>query len=340
MPRRSPHPDPVPSGTAPPLFSILIPTYNRAELVPRALDSVAVQCWRDFEIVVVDDGSTDDTVATVRRWSGRRAQALRLLRQPHGGVHVAYNTGVAAARGALIVVLGSDDQLLPDALRRLARCWNGIPAAQRHAYCGVVGHGLHWHNGARVGDAYPRSPFDSNYLDLTLSRRVRGDKPGAYRRDLLLQHPFPTHAGEPFMRESYVLKRLALDYRTRYVDQAFQYFDYQHDGLSAQVRRLRLSSPCGMSRYFLEDANRYTRGYGAARRHEAHVRYVRYALNAGTGLRQQYRQIRHKGWWLAALPFGAVKSLRDVWSRGRFARAEAVPAPARATATMAYAERC
>ncbi|MFC4250650.1 glycosyltransferase family 2 protein [Sinimarinibacterium flocculans] len=309
----------------PPLFTVLIPTYNRARLLLRALDSVAAQGWRDFEILLVDDGSTDGSLAAALRWSRRRDQPLRWLRQAHAGVHAAYNSGVAAALGELVVVLGSDDLLLPDSLTRLARAWHAIPSSRRAMYCGIAGHGVHWRSGRLVGDRYPAAIWDADHLELKLGRRIGGDKPGAYRRDLLLQHPFPVFAGEPFMRESFVLKRLALDYRTRYLDEVFQLFDYQQDGLSARVRDLRRRSPRGLRLYFREDANRYTVAYGMAARYGAHVRYVRHALASGAGLRALWREMRHKGWLLAGLVPGTLKWLRDCWVLAAQRRADQRP---------------
>jgi glycosyltransferase involved in cell wall biosynthesis len=293
------------------LFTVLIPTYNRRQLLIRALNSVIAQDFRDFEIVVVDDGSIDGTLHCVRVWSGQTGQTVNAVWQPNSGVHVAYNRGTRLAKGDLVVVLGSDDQLLPDALSRIASHWNAIAPADRERYCGIVGHGLHWHDRSLVGHRYPRACWDADYVQMKLLARVAGDKPGAYRRDLLLRHPFPVFGGERFMRESFVLKQFGLTHRTRYVDEAFQYFEYQRDGLSARVRTLRLSSPRGMCLYFREDANRHTRSLGSRLRYEAHVQYVRHALHCGHGLREQWRQIRSGLWWLTALPLGLVKWLRD-----------------------------
>jgi glycosyltransferase involved in cell wall biosynthesis len=281
-------------GTAP-RFTVLIPTYNRARLLLRALDSVAAQCWRDFEIVIVDDGSTDGSAEAAQDWSARTGQPIRLQRQANAGVHTAYNRGVAAARGELIAVLGSDDVLLPDALQRMARAWDAIDPEQRSDYCGIVGLGVHWHSGELVGDRFPADVWDANHLERTLRHHLAGDKPGAYRRDLLLQRPFPVFADEPYMRDSFVLKALAHRYRTRYVNEVFQRFDYQRDGLSARVREMRLRSPRSLGLYFREDANRHTVAYGAAARYGAHVRYVRYALGSGAGLPTLWREMQHRG---------------------------------------------
>ena len=97
-----------------PLVSVIIPTYNRVEMVRQALASVEAQTFRDFEIVVVDDGGTDDTFEALAA-----DRELRVLRHPHRrGVAAARNTGVTAARGEWLAFLDSDDLWLPDKLAR------------------------------------------------------------------------------------------------------------------------------------------------------------------------------------------------------------------------------
>ena len=105
-----------PSGTAwlpgtgqPGLVSIVIPTYNRAALIGGAIDSVLNQTYRNVEVIVVDDGSSDDTRAVVKRYDAR----VRYVYQPNAGVSAARNTGFANARGEFIGLLDSDDRFLP-----------------------------------------------------------------------------------------------------------------------------------------------------------------------------------------------------------------------------------
>ncbi len=92
--------------------SVVIPTYNRARLVGRAIDSVLAQSYQDIEILVVDDGSTDDTAAVVARYG----EPVRYLPQANAGVGAARNVGVRAARHELIAFLDSDDYWLPGKL--------------------------------------------------------------------------------------------------------------------------------------------------------------------------------------------------------------------------------
>jgi glycosyltransferase involved in cell wall biosynthesis len=95
-----------------PAVSVIIPTYNRAYCVGEAIESVLAQSLREREIIVVDDGSTDETFAVVQRYG----DAVRYLRQSNAGVSAARNTGIRQARGEYIAFLDSDDEWLPDKL--------------------------------------------------------------------------------------------------------------------------------------------------------------------------------------------------------------------------------
>ena len=106
--------------------SVVIPTHNRAHLVDRAIRSVQAQTTSDWELLVVDDGSTDTTPTTVSAHADPRLVLLRLAR--NGGVSVARNVGIRAARGTWVAFLDDDNEWLPGKLeRQLARAatWEG-----------------------------------------------------------------------------------------------------------------------------------------------------------------------------------------------------------------------
>lgn len=113
---RSPAPPPAPRPTMPELVSVVIPTFNRAATLPRAIDSVLAQDHRALELLVVDDASTDDTARVIAGYADPR---LRLIRQPvNQGVAAARNRGIAEARGRWLAFLDSDDEWLPGKLTR------------------------------------------------------------------------------------------------------------------------------------------------------------------------------------------------------------------------------
>jgi len=94
------------------LVSVVVPTYNCAPYLAESLESILAQTFRDFEIIVVDDGSTDHTWAVLGRYAG----VATIVRAPHGGLSAARNAGLAAAHGQWIAFHDADDVALPDRL--------------------------------------------------------------------------------------------------------------------------------------------------------------------------------------------------------------------------------
>jgi glycosyltransferase involved in cell wall biosynthesis len=111
-----------------PLVSVVIPTHNRAYCIAQSIDSVLAQTYPEVEVVVVDDGSTDDTPALMadRYGADRRVRYERL---PKGDANVARNHGLACARGAYIALLDSDDAFLPWKLELQIACLEAVPEA-------------------------------------------------------------------------------------------------------------------------------------------------------------------------------------------------------------------
>jgi glycosyltransferase involved in cell wall biosynthesis len=110
--------------TTPPV-SVIIPTYNRGWILHEALESVLAQDYPDFELIVVDDGSTDRTPAVLQRYGNR----LRVLAQKNRGVSAARNRGIAAAKANLIAFLDSDDLWLPGKLKAQVDFFQHHPGA-------------------------------------------------------------------------------------------------------------------------------------------------------------------------------------------------------------------
>lgn len=128
-------------GNTAPTVSVVIPTYNRAEAVRRAVDSVLAQTLDDLEVIVVDDASTDSVCDTVEGYDDPR---LRLFRhETNRGGSAARNTGIEHARGEYVAFLDSDDEWHPEKLERQVDCLRSRSAEWVAAYCGFerVRHG-------------------------------------------------------------------------------------------------------------------------------------------------------------------------------------------------------
>ena len=141
-------------------FSVVIPTFNRGDVLADALDSVLAQSAAPLEIIVVDDGSTDHTPSIVQRYSGR----IVCIRQSNAGPAAARNRGIEVARGQYVAFLDSDDAWAPWTLELFSRAVQdfGAPAV-------VVGHGADWqHCGQQCGEV--RLQGSANFLTASESR--------------------------------------------------------------------------------------------------------------------------------------------------------------------------
>ena len=136
-----------------PLLSVVIPTWNRARLVCEAVESALAQRPGEVEVIVVDDGSTDNTTAELERRFGAR---ICLLRQPHrGGIGAARNTGAREASGELVAFLDSDDLWLPGKLEAELRVFDRLPDTEA-----IVSDSLTFFE----GQPEPRTRFANNGL--------------------------------------------------------------------------------------------------------------------------------------------------------------------------------
>src|SRR5919112_6190031 len=108
-----------------PLVTVVIPCYNQAHFLGEAIESVLSQSYRNFEIIVVDDGSTDETSEVASRY-----EEVRLIRQENRGLSGARNTGIRDSQGEFLVFLDADDKLLPGALEAGLRCFEAHPECE------------------------------------------------------------------------------------------------------------------------------------------------------------------------------------------------------------------
>ncbi len=219
-------------------FTVFTPTYNRAGTLERLFDSICRQTFRNFEWLVVDDGSTDGTSTLFERFSAQADFPIRYLWQPNAGKHAAFNRGVREAKGALFLTIDSDDELTPDALEILHKAWLEIPESNRTQFTGVTARCVD-RDGRLVGEERFPSPFDSDSAEATLVLHMRGERIGFHRTDILRSHPFPPIPTR-FIPEGRVWLDIARRYRTRFIEAPARIF-HDHDAprLSALDRSQR-----------------------------------------------------------------------------------------------------
>ncbi len=167
------------------LVSVIVPTYNRAQLLPKAIDSILGQTYSKIELIIVDDGSTDGTEQILQNYGER----IRVLRQENAGPAIARNRGIRAAKGDIVAFLDSDDLWLPTKLQRQMEL---LESAGPDVVCCLCNCSVVYANGKRsntftIADMAPdlQEGIWSNPVEVLLNRFVLFNQSIAIRRDVL-----------------------------------------------------------------------------------------------------------------------------------------------------------
>ena len=298
------------------LFTVLTPSYNRAHTLGRVYESLSDQSFQDFEWVIVDDGSTDNTRELVSRWAETAIFPIHYVWQPNQHKKTAFNRGVKEAHGELIVALDSDDSLDTNALDSMARAWSEIVPGERSRYIAITGLCAR-PDGHIVGDMFPRDVMDATVLDMIFKFHVKGEKFGCMRTDVLRQFPFPEDVAG-FVPESLVWRAMArAGYLTRFVNQVFRVYHDSTDSLSMQGKA---SQQHALGLWLLAQDTVVNClpwfRYQPQEFFMAAARYTRFSLHLKRSRQPKPEGRTLKGWRARALiglmwPVGAMLYLRD-----------------------------
>lgn len=214
------------------MITILTPTYNRSYILPKLYESLKKQKSKEFEWIVIDDGSTDDTNKVVEKWENSELEfIIRYYYKNNGGKHTALNYGIPLAKYKYIYIIDSDDHITDDAVEKIHN-WISMVEFD-DTFAGVSGLKTYPNNRGIIGDF----PKKVNYIDATNLERKRkkllGDKSEIYRKDILLKYPFPEFENEKFISEASVWDKIASEgYKLRWFKDVICICEYLEDGLT------------------------------------------------------------------------------------------------------------
>lgn len=232
--------------------TVFTPAYNRGYIIEKLYRSLQRQSFTDFEWLIVDDGSKDDTEERIRLFqSEQNPFPIRYIKTENGGKHRAINRGVQEAKGELFFIVDSDDHITDDALQRIHDMESSIPKEDKAQFAGICGL-RGYDNSAVIG-----TTFDGTILDITTLERERygitGDKSEVYYTNILRRYPFPVFEGEKFLTECVVWDRIAADgLKLRFYNHISIICNYLQDGLTANLDKQIVGSPKGHALYLLQ----------------------------------------------------------------------------------------
>lgn len=225
------------------MITVFTATYNRAYSLPKLYKSLIEQTDKDFEWLIVDDGSTDDTEKLVKDYINDDSKLnIRYVKKENGGKHTAINVGVKEAKGDWFFMVDSDDWLSHDAISILKTRTASIE--NDHSFCGITALRVN-RNGNEIGDICKYDILDVDSFSYRYKLRIKGDRAECIRTSVMREFPFPVFGNEKFIPESIIWVPMAMKYKMRYTNDKIYICEYLNDGLTKSGNSIFLKSPVG-----------------------------------------------------------------------------------------------
>ena len=250
------------------MITVFTPTYNRGNLLNRLYQSLCRQNYKEFEWIIVDDGSLDDTSSIVNIIQDKHPYgdfSILYYKKENGGKHTAVNTGVQKAHGDLFFIVDSDDILPPNAFQTVAGVWE--QTKYDNSIGGICGFDGDINDGSLIGTGFPKEVhllnielsnhinigyIDATTRDVRFKLKVDGDMKEVFRTSVLREFPFPEIKGERFCPEVLVWNRIASKYKLRHINKIIYLVEYQQDGITSAITRSRMNSSIASTMTYAE----------------------------------------------------------------------------------------
>lgn len=212
------------------LITVFTPTYNRAYCLNKCYESLKRQTSKNFEWLVIDDGSTDNTRELVESWKKEGNIPISYIYKQNGGMHSGYNTAYDNIFTELAVCIDSDDYMTDDAVEQIEKFWEENKAPQ---YAGIVGLDI-TEDGKVVGKPLPNVKSIKVY-DYYNRYRGSGDKKMVYRPELMRGYRSPEFEGERLFPTCYKYFMVDLDYDMLVYNKPLCVVEYMPDGFTSNI---------------------------------------------------------------------------------------------------------
>lgn len=212
-------------------ITVFVPTYNRAHLLDALFNSFVEQDYKQFEVLIIDDGSSDNTKEVVEQWKQKELFDIRYVYQENGGKHAAYNRAIEEVATELFVEMDSDDYFLPTALSKIIKAWDGCDKE----VIGNIQFLCQYEDGELIGGKFVKEV--SNNYEIRRVDKVRGDKIMAYDAAKLKEFSFPKDIKGEFIIMSILHNRVSSKYKVLCVNEVIAVKDYLDGGITSSLKK-------------------------------------------------------------------------------------------------------
>lgn len=227
-------------------------------MIEKLYDSLCLQTCKDFEWIVVDDGSVDNTEELIQNFIQENKIHIVYYKQKNQGKHIAINKGVELAKGELFFIVDSDDILPKDSLEIVIEKYQSIKDDETIA--GLAGR-RGYISGGYIGTNKTYDDMIMTSIDFRFKKKILGDMAEVYKTKVIRQYPFPQFEGEKFCPEALVWKRIDQQYKILWFSNIIYKGEYITDGLTANSFKVRKNSPKASCLYYAEEAQYDTPAY-------------------------------------------------------------------------------
>lgn len=226
-------------------LTVFTPAYNRAHTIGRTYESLCKQTCKDFEWLVVDDGSSDNTRELVEGWIKENKIPIRYIYQQNQGMHGAHNTAYANINTELNTCIDSDDFMPDDAVENIVSFWKEKGSDK---YAGIIGLDQ-VESGEIIGTEFPKGMTETTLQDFYL-KGGKGDKKLVYRTDVITKYPpYPLFEEERYVGLAYKYMLIDQDYTLLTLNKPLVTVEYQADGSSYNMFKQYWRNPKGFAFY-------------------------------------------------------------------------------------------
>ncbi|MGG7161200.1 glycosyltransferase family 2 protein [Clostridium baratii] len=285
-------------------ITVFTTTYNRGYTLERLYNSLKRQTHKNFEWIIIDDGSLDNTESIVKGFILENLVDIKYIRQENSGKHIAINNGVEQASGELFFIVDSDDYLTINSLELILKVWNSIE--EKNSFIGVGGRKL-IKNSESKSFNFKEKYYDADSINFNLKYKNFQDKAEVFETEKLKKYKFKQFKDEKFMTEAVVWYRMSEDgYKIRWFNEDIYICEYLSDGLTSNYYRQRINS-IDSTCYSYNLLSSYKVPLKFKFRYK--INYFRYGLHK-YNKKYLYKNLKNKSFWRISFIIG--KSLKSV----------------------------